>query len=86
MIRPVFAIRDVTVGFMNPMVDISEATAKRNFTFAINNPDNGVMNFAPGDYDLYKIGSFDDESGELIPLPVPELIVHGSAVYGVNVK
>ena len=52
MKRPVYAIRDVAVGFGSPFVDVNDASARRNFSFAVNN--NGdTMSFAPKDYDLY---------------------------------
>lgn len=86
MIYPMFAVRDVNVGFNAPMTDVNENTAKRNFTFAINDPNNGVMHFAPKDYDLYKIGTFDTESGLLLPEPVPVLICSGVSVFGSEVR
>lgn len=83
---PVYSVRDVHVGFNPPTTDLNDNVAKRNFSYAINNPDNGVMNFRPQDYDLYRIAEFDTESGLMIPLTVPELVVTGSSVYGVDIK
>lgn len=83
---PLFSVRDTRVGFNQPQTDISDKTAERNFAAAINNPNNGVMNFAPGDYDLYRIGEFDTDSGLIISEPVPVLIVSGASVYGVDQK
>ena len=34
MKRPVYAIRDVAVGFGSPFVDVNDASARRNFSFA----------------------------------------------------
>lgn len=81
---PLFCVRDVKVGFNNPMTDVSDATAERNFAYAINN--NDVMGFASKDYDLYRVGVFDTENGTIEPEVVPVLIVSGDNVYGVNVK
>lgn len=83
---PVYSVRDVQVGFNQPMTDINDNVAKRNFTFAINNPDNGVMNFQPKDYDLYRVGYFDTESGVMESETVPVLIVNGLSVFGSEVK
>ena len=83
---PVYSVRDVQVGFNQPMTDLNDNVAKRNFSFAVNNPDNGVMNFQPKDYDLYRVGEFDTESGLLIPESVPVLVVNGASVYGVDLK
>lgn len=84
MLYPVYCIRDVQVGFNNPMTDINDNTAKRNFTYAINN--NSEMNFSAKDYDLYRVGEFDTSKGRLIPLEVPELIVTGQSVLGADIK
>ena len=83
---PLFAVRDIHVGFNQPMTDINEQVAIRNFTYAINNPDNQVMNFMPKDYDLYRIGEFDTDNGHIDAEPVPVLIVTGSSVFGSEVK
>ena len=83
---PVYAVRDVHVGFNSPMTDLNDNCAIRNFTYAINNPNNGVMNFSPKDYDLYKIGDFDTDSGFITSEIVPLLICSGSSVFGSEVK
>lgn len=83
---PIYAVRDIHVGFNAPMTDINDQVAIRNFTYAINNPGNEVMNFAPKDYDLYRLGEFDTESGHIVVENVPVLIVTGSSVFGSEVK
>lgn len=83
---PMYCVRDVQVGFNSPMVDINDNTATRNFTMAVNDPNNGVMHFSPADYDLYRVGTFDTESGLVEPEPVPVHIVSGSSVFGSEVK
>lgn len=74
----VYSIRDSKVGFTPPVTDQSDQSAIRGFAFAINNPEN-IMNFAPKDFDLYKVGEFDSEKGVLIPLKLPELIYSGTS-------
>lgn len=83
---PIYAVRDVQVGFNSPMTDISDNVAKRNFAYAINNPNNGVMNFEPKDYDLYRIGEFDTDKGTISAYGVPELVCTGISVYGADLK
>lgn len=80
MIYPVFSIRDKYTTFMNPTIDQSAESAKRGFSYAINNQP-GIMNFAPSDYDLYQIGTFDSVKGVLSPLKVPEFICNGVEVF-----
>lgn len=79
MKRSIYAIHDALNGFGSPFVDTNDATAKRNFSFAVNN--NNDMSFSPSDYDLYKVGEFDHETGVLIPLSTPLLIVKGISIF-----
>lgn len=78
---PIYSYRDSKVGFGSPVVDQNDQTAVRGFAYAINGRD-GIMNFQPGDFDLYKIGFFDSEKGTLESM-LPELVVSGSSVVGV---
>lgn len=80
MKRPVYAIRDALNGFGAPFVDTNDASAKRNFAFAVNN-NNDTMGFSPKDYDLYKLADFEHESGKFDVLPCPVLVVTGMSVF-----
>ena len=80
MIYKVFSIRDKFNGFMHPSLELSEESARRNFSLAVSNENNGIMNFSPGDFDLYELGNFDSESGCLDVLDVPRFVVNGSEV------
>lgn len=64
MIYGVFCIRDSKVGFMTPTIDQNESCAIRNFEYAAQRTDS-LFNSHPSDFDLYRIGSYDSESGEL---------------------
>lgn len=79
---PVFCMRDNKVGFMSPFVEQTAEAAKRGFAYALSNRD-GVMSFAPADYDLFQIAEFDTESGAMTPVWPVELVISGS---GVEVK
>lgn len=79
MVYKLFAIRDKYTGFMAPAPDQSVDSAKRNFAYAVNN-NPGVMNYAPADYDLYQIGKFDTESGEIESM-LPEFVCNGREVF-----
>lgn len=78
MICPVYSIKDELVGFGSPIVEQNEATALRNFTYAMNRPDS-LANENKKDYTLYKIAEYDTEKG-CIKAVGPEFIVNGSAV------
>lgn len=78
-----YAMRDNLVGFLSPMVDDNDESAKRNFALMIQNS-NGVLGFRPKDFDLFKIGSFDTKTGIVMPLSPIEYIVSGNAMIGVK--
>lgn len=79
MIYPVYAIRDAKVGFMSPTVDQNDASAARNFEHAVMNSAS-LMNSHPGDYALYRIGSFDTETGVIKKEELPVHICDASSV------
>lgn len=66
MKQRVYAIRDKKAGFLSPLVDVNDETAKRNFGFAVQRGDSMFLAF-PDDYDLYFIGEYETESGEISP-------------------
>lgn len=76
---PVYAIRDKASAFMSPVVDQSDAAAIRNFANAVNS-DTGIIGFQPSDFDLYKIGEYDDQNAQLSPVSPVEFIVNGAAL------
>lgn len=71
------SIRDQKVGFMPPQADQSEQSAIRGFSYAINNGD--IMNFSAKDFDLFKVGEFNPETGEVTGCN-PENICSGISV------
>lgn len=79
---PIYTYRDLKVGFMPVQCDQSDQSAIRGFSYAINGQ-TGMMNFAPKDFDLYKVGEFDTETGVIEPC-VPTLLVSGASVFGVD--
>ena len=79
MVNKLYSIRDHKSGFYPPVVDTNDDTAKRNFSFAMNNNENYA--FAPADYDLYYVGSFDSETGLITCDHIPTLVASGVNVY-----
>lgn len=86
MIQKLYSVKDKLAGFSQPQPDVSDATARRNFSYAINN--NDAMNFSPSDYDLYHVGFFDSVKGLFTGTEsgLPELIVEGSQVFNIQAK
>ena len=71
----VYSIRDVHVGFGQLMIENNEATAIRNFKYAINA--NDMLKKNAKDYDLYLIGTFSVDDGRFTPVDIPTLIICG---------
>lgn len=69
----VYAIRDARTGFLAPTFEVNDAVAARNFHHACMNSDSLLFSH-PADYSLYRIGSFDSESGRITPEDLPVLI------------
>lgn len=70
MISTVYSIQDVLVGFGQPILSTSEEAMKRDYVnWAKTKPE-------AEDKRLFKIGTFDDETGTLIPI-IPECIMGG---------
>lgn len=68
----IYAMRDAKVGFLQLMLEQSDEVAMRNFGFAMKRPDTIYQEYAQ-DFDLYRLGYFDTETGafELAALPQP---------------
>lgn len=78
---PLYAIRDLKGEFYSPRMEQNEASAKRNFAMMVNT-EQTIINFAPQDFELYMIGSYDASTGTLEPIGMPEFILRASDVVG----
>lgn len=76
----VFAIRDIAINaFDRPWTCTHELQGLKAFREAVNDP-NSRLSRAPEDYELYKLGTFDDGSG-LFEVGVPEQVATGKSVF-----
>jgi len=65
MIRSLYSVRDLKAQtFCNPFASLNDATARRDFARAVNDP-NSQLCQNPEDFSLALVGTFDDESGEI---------------------
>lgn len=64
--------------FSAPFVSHSRITAVRDFEGAVRDAGSGINKF-PQDYQLYLLGSWDEESGQIDQREVPELLVRGDS-------
>lgn len=77
MTHQMYSMKDNLAGvYMQPQLFQNENVALRNFTEIINGT--GVFKNNPGDFELWKIGTFDDQEG--IVIPAPEKIATGLSV------
>ena len=66
MKQRLYSIRDKKVGYMQPVFRQNDAAAIRDFVATVSLSDaESMLNLCPSDFDLYFVGYFDDESGEL---------------------
>lgn len=67
MLRKIYSIRDSAARcFTPPFVCITDGEALRAFTDAANSKSHYVGQH-PGDYSLFRIGTFDDSTGVITP-------------------
>lgn len=75
-----YSIHDNVAGkFLHPAMDSSDAAAMRNFSFSVNNEET-LMNFRPNDFDLFEVGSFDDELGMIVSTNPPRLVCSATSL------
>lgn len=72
MIYGLYSIRDVKSTFMQVLTDHNDSTAMRGFKQACTVPDS-IMAMHPTDFALYRVGSFNADTGE-ITSQTPELL------------
>lgn len=72
MIYQIFSARDTLIGFNAPFIMINEQVAKRDFLDRIEQAPPHIRN----DLSLWNIGTFDDETGTIIP-KMPEMVIFG---------
>lgn len=66
MIYSIYSIRDLKTGFLQPTLDINDASAIRNFEHAVLHHEDSLFFSHPEDYSLFYLGSFDSETGEIL--------------------
>lgn len=78
MIREIFAIRDKKANvFLPPMFSDNINTVKRSMILPANSEDS-FIGLYPDDYDVYRLGHFDDQTGKLTQCETNEFCFHVS--------
>lgn len=81
MIVNLYAMRDIKSNFMAPTVSMNDAVAMRSFESAIEQSQ-GELFTHRSDFQLFRIGKYDMDKGQLIPEEIPVLIMDGKDVVG----
>lgn len=71
MVYKIYTVRDALVGYNAPFIMVNEDVAKREFRTLCEKKKE-----VADDLSLWEIGSFDDETGTIIPL-IPEMVKFG---------
>lgn len=79
MIYGIYAIKDAKTAFMPCTVDYNNDSAIRNFEHAVRTPDS-LMASHPVDYALYRLGTYDTETGMITVDDLPVQIADAAAV------
>lgn len=77
MLRIVAILDDGIGSFMRPICTRSNGEAIRSFIDEVNRPDSDMGKHA-ADYTLYEIGAFDEETGALKPLQLPNILMRAN--------
>lgn len=73
----IYSIRDLKGSMYNvPFFQPTHGTAERSFNELIRDPQSLVHKY-PADYELFHVGTFDDETGRIETLPTPSPIISG---------
>lgn len=74
----IVAVKDLAIeAFQPPAFCRAKGEAMRGFTDAVNDPANKQLNQHPEDFELWHIGYFNDQTGELAKLELNERLARG---------
>lgn len=72
-----YSIRDRKSHYGAIFMDENDEVAKRGFAMSLGNA-SSIVGFAPSDFDLYALGTFDSSVGTVVPYPVPEFVANAA--------
>lgn len=79
----IYAIRDAKSGYMSPTFELNDAVAMRNFEHACLNSDSLLFSHFE-DFDLYRIGTYDTDSGCISDVVPQQFICSGASALAVK--
>lgn len=80
----IYSVKDHKFLFGDVFQSPDDSTAVRYFGMIVNNTrvGNNLMNYAPQDFDLFRVGSFDSETGQVDSVWPVEFVINGSNLVG----
>jgi len=76
----IFSVYDLKAkAYLPPFFLPKEEMAVRVFTDCVNDPTHQFSKH-PNDYTLFKLGDFNDDTGELFPESIPDIIAEAKAL------
>lgn len=75
----IYSIKDELVRFNQLFCMTSDDEAKRTFGLLANDP-NSEISKSPADYALYRLGTFNNETGKVTGLDLPVMIVRANSL------
>lgn len=79
MITGIYCVKDEKVGFLQVMQDTNDMTALRNFEYAMNKEDS-LYKVNKADFRLYKLGTFDTLTAEIVLESTPTLLASADSL------
>lgn len=76
-----YAIRDLKSSWMQILEFVNDETAVRGFENAVDRSQD-VLFTHRNDFQLYRLGSYDKDTGHIVPEELPVLILDGKDVVG----
>lgn len=84
MVKNLYAVQDVKVSVFYPPISlINDGEATRMLKDIVDNPESPISKHSD-DFRLFRLGTFDDNSGVLSPLAQPEFIINASELKNKN--
>ena len=81
MEKPVVVLYDnVANSYKDPFYPPTKGVALREFQDAVNNPQNAQLHNHASDFDLYVIGTWDEQTGKLVCFDIPEKLANCSSL------
>nr|QJB21064.1 MAG: nonstructural protein [Microvirus sp.] len=79
MIYGLYCMKDEKVGYLTVTQDVNDYSAMRNFRYSVSKSDSFAA-FSRNDFKLFKLGTFDSNSGEIVLESTPALLLSGDSL------